>query len=487
MKYLLAYDFGTGGIKASLYDEAGQCIADGFDGYPTYYPSAGFHEQEPEAWWQATVSSTHKLVSTLSDEVKQHIVGIGISGHSLGVVPLDEKGKLLRDRTPIWSDARAVEEAKQVFQRIPEAEWYRMTGNGFPAQLYSSFKLMWFRDHEPEMFKQIAIVLGTKDYINYKLTGVCATDQSYASGSGVYDLKARAYSARLIDASGLPASIFAKIVPSTQVLGTLTPEAAQALGLPQSVKVVAGGVDNSCMSLGAGAFRDGRAYNSLGSSSWIAVSSAQPLLDDVKRSYVFDHVVPGQYVSALAIFSAGTAFNWVKGVMAKELSYKEIDAESATSPVGSNGVFFIPTLSGPKGKGGFVGLELRHTRADLLRATQEGIAFGLRNVLTELKKLVEVKEPLILVGGGANAAFTRQLYADVYNIEIMRTSIGQQCAALGAAVLAGIGTGVWKDFSVMDTFVRPAERHQPDAPVAQQYKELFKRFLVVTNSMEELG
>ena len=487
MNYLLAYDFGTGGIKASLYDEEGQCIADGFDGYPTYYPAAGFHEQEPEAWWQATISSTHKLVSTLSDEVKQNIVGIGISGHSLGVVPLDKDGKLLRDRTPIWSDARAVEEAKQVFQRIPEAEWYRMTGNGFPAQLYSSFKLMWFRDHEPEMFKQIAIVLGTKDYINYKLTGVCATDQSYASGSGVYDLKARAYSARLIEASGLPTSIFAKIVPSTQVLGTLTPEAAEALGLPQSVKVVAGGVDNSCMSLGAGAFRDGRAYNSLGSSSWIAVSSAQPLLDDVKRSYVFDHVVPGQYVSALAIFSAGTAFNWVKGVMAKELSYKEIDAESAMSPVGANGVFFIPTLSGPKGRGGFVGLELRHTRADLLRATQEGIALGLRNVLTELKKLVEVKEPLILVGGGANAAFTRQLYADVYNCEIMRTSIGQQCAALGAAVLAGIGTGVWKDFSVMDAFVRPAERHQPDAPVAQQYSELFKRFLTSTNMMEELG
>jgi xylulokinase len=487
MNYLLAYDFCTGGIKASLYDEAGQCIADGFDGYPTYYPAAGFHEQEPEAWWQAMISSTHKLVSTLSGEVKQHIVGIGISGHSLGVVPLDKDGKLLRDRTPIWSDARAGEEAKQVFQRVPEAEWYRMTGNGFPAQLYSSFKLMWFRDHEPEMFKQIAIVLGTKDYINYKLTGVCATDQSYASGSGVYDLTARAYSARLIEASRLPASIFAKIVPSTQVLGTLTLEAAQALGLPQSVKVVAGGVDNSCMSLGAGAFRDGRAYNSLGSSSWIAVSSAQPLLDDVKRSYVFDHVVPGQYVSALAIFAAGTAFNWVKGVMAKELSYKEIDAESATSPVGANGVFFIPTLSGPKGKGGFVGLELRHTRADLLRATQEGIAFGLRNVLTELKKLVEVKEPLILVGGGANAAFTRQLYADVYNCEIMRTSIGQQCAALGAAVLAGIGTGVWKDFSVMDTFVRPAERHQPDAPVAQQYSELFKQFLTGTNMMEELG
>jgi FGGY family of carbohydrate kinases, N-terminal domain len=171
MNYLLAYDFGTGGIKASLYDEAGQCVADGFDGYPTYYPAPGFHEQEPEAWWQATISSTHKLLATLSAEVKQQIVGIGISGHSLGVVPLDKDGKLLRDRTPIWSDARAGEEAKQVFQRISEIEWYRMTGNGFPAGLYSAFKLMWFKEHEPEMFKQIAVVLGTKDYINYKLAG----------------------------------------------------------------------------------------------------------------------------------------------------------------------------------------------------------------------------------------------------------------------------------------------------------------------------
>lgn len=487
MNYVLAYDFGTGGIKASLYDEKGTCVADGFDSYPTYYPAPGFHEQEPEAWWQATLSSTRKLLATLSEAVKHQIVGIGISGHSLGVVPLDKDGKLLRARTPIWSDARAGEQAKRVFQAIPEVEWYRMTGNGFPAALYSAFKLMWFQDHESEMFRQIAVVLGTKDYINYKLTGVCATDQSYASGSGVYDLQTRAYSPRLVAATGLPAAIFAKIVPSTQVLGALTPEAAQALGLPQTVKVVAGGVDNSCMSLGAGAFRDGRAYNSLGSSSWIAVSSSKPLLDDVKRSYVFDHVVPGQYVSALAIFSAGTAFNWVKGVMAKELSYKEIDAESATSPIGANGVLFIPTLSGPKGRGGFVGLELRHTRADLLRATQEGIALGLRNVLTELKKLTEVKEPLILVGGGANSAFARQLTADVYHVEVQRSSIGQQCAALGAAVLAGIGTGLWKDFSVMDTLVRPAERHQPDSVVAQQYDAISSSFLTATANLESLG
>ena len=149
---------------------------------------------------------------------------------------------------------------------------------------------MWFRSHEPEWFNRTDVVLGTKDYINYRLTGVKATDNSYASGSGVYSLSDRSYNQEFIAASGLPSSIFPVILPSTRVLGTLTPEAAKELGLPQSVQVVAGGVDNSCMALGAGAYREGRAYNSLGSSSWIAVSSAKPVIDVATRPYVFDHV-----------------------------------------------------------------------------------------------------------------------------------------------------------------------------------------------------
>jgi len=493
MAYILAYDFGTGGIKASLYDEAGVSLAAGFDAYPTLYPASGFHEQCPEAWWRATVVSTRRLLASLPAGTAERVAAIGLSGHSLGVVPMDAQGQLLRETVPIWSDSRPDVQPSAFFERISEAEWYLMTGSGFPPPLYSVFKLMWFRDHEPEMFSRVHTILGTKDYINYRLTGVLATDFSYASGSGVYDLKNRCYAPRLIEAAGLPPEIFAEIVPSTQVLGTLTAAAAQELGLPRTVNVVAGGVDNACMSLGAGAFREGRAYNSLGSSSWIAVSSSAPLLDAHKRPYVFDHVVPGQYVSALAIFSAGTAFAWVRDHLCRDLTeraaregrsaYELMDAEAATSPVGANGVLFNPTLAGgnsldatPAVRGAFMNLDLRHTRADLLRAAMEGVALGLRNVLDELRKLAPVAEPLTLVGGGANSLFWRQIYADVYHMPVGRTRAGQQAAALGAAVVAGVGAGIWKDFGVIDGLSSATDRQEPNAKNAVEYERLLARY-----------
>ena len=502
MKYILAYDFGTGGIKASLYDEQGQCLASGFDAYETLYPAPGFHEQRPADWWQATVQSTHKLLAAVSEQIASDITAIGISGHSLGVVPLDKQGELLVDAVPIWSDSRPDVQPAAFFEHISESEWYELTGNGFPPALYSIFKLMWFRDNQPEMFSKIYKVLGTKDYINYCLTGVMATDQSYASGSGVYDLKKRCYSDKLVSASGISRSILADIVPSTQVLGTLTSQASEELGLPHSVRVVAGGVDNSCMSLGAGAFRNGRAYNSLGSSSWIAVSSSEPLIEVKKRPYVFDHVVPGQYVSALAIFSAGSSLSWVASQLCHDLKvrataegvsvYRLIDEEAARSPVGADGVLFNPTLAGgssldvtPDVRGAFMNLDLRHTRADILRSVLEGISMGLRTVLDELCSLASVNKPLTLVGGGANSSFWRNIYANVYHIPVVRTEIGQQAAALGAAVIAGVGIGLWKDFSIIDEISVVADRDEPDETIAAQYEEIFEKYKQATKLLGE--
>lgn len=446
---LLAYDFGTGGIKASLFSSEGECLASAFEGYETLYPESGFHEQRPDDWWQAVVASTRALAADRDD-----VVAIGVSGHSLGVVPVDADGRLLRERVPIWSDSRAGAEAEAFFARLgrSEEDWYLETGCGFPAGLYSVFKLMWFARREPDWFGRVDTVLGTKDYVNFRLTGVKETDNSYASGSGVYDLRARRYDPKLIAASGLPAEIFPRIVPSTEVLGTLLPEVADELGLPATAKVVAGGVDNSCMALGAGAFEEGRAYNSLGSSSWIAVSSAAPVVDARTRPYVFDHVVPGQYASALAIFSAGTSHTWLRDVLG--LDYAAMDALAAEAGPLAHGLFFNPTLAGgsaldvtPAMRGAFANLDLRHTRGDMVRAVMEGVAFGLKTALDELGRNVAVGEPLTLVGGGAKAPLWRQIYADVYGLKVVRSPIGQQCAALGAAAVAAVGAGVWKDFS----------------------------------------
>ncbi len=318
MERIIAWDLGTGGNKASLYDRDGRCVASTFVPYETAYPRSGWHEQRPDDWWSAVVESTRRLLASSGADPRE-ITCCGMSGHSLGVVPLDREGRLLRAVTPIWSDGRAVDQAREMFQRCDELEWYRRTGNGFSPHLYSVFKMMWYRDHEPDMFERIDKVLGTKDYVNFRLTGRRCTDPSYASGSGVYDLERWRYSEALIEASGLPARLFPEIVPSTQVIGTLTPEAAQALGLHPGVRVVAGGVDNSCMALGARAFRDGRVYNNVGSSSWIAVSSGRPLIDDRSRPYVFAHVVPGMFASALAITAAGSSFRWIRDHLAPDL------------------------------------------------------------------------------------------------------------------------------------------------------------------------
>ncbi len=196
--YLLAYDLGTGGNKASLYDVQGACIAESFVAYQTYFPKSGWHEQRPEDWWGAVIESTRSLLEKTHIDA-EGIVALGISGHSLGVVPVDKGGNLLRESTPIWSDSRPIDEVKSFFNEVDEEEWYNLTGNGFPLPLYSAFKIMWYRDHEAEMFAKIDKVIGTKDYINFKLSGQIATDYSYASGSGVYNLVEGRYSDKLVD------------------------------------------------------------------------------------------------------------------------------------------------------------------------------------------------------------------------------------------------------------------------------------------------
>jgi len=502
-QYIIAYDLGTGGNKASLYNIDGRCLAENFVSYPTQYPATGWHEQRPEDWWDAVVESTNRLLKEAPIE-RDNISCCGISGHSLGVVPIDRSGKLLREATPIWSDSRPLAQSKQFFEKVDENDWYLMTGNGFPPPLYSVFKIMWYRDYEPGMFKNTHKVIGTKDYINYKLTGNIVTDYSYASGCGVYDLVNWEYSDDMIGASGLPKDIFPDIVPSTEVIGELTPEAANALNLPAHIKVVAGGVDNSCMALGARSFQEGRVYNALGSSSWIAVASATPLLDVRTRPYVFTHVIPGLFMSATAIFSAGTSFRWLRDQICQsivsEAEMKNVDpyelmtAEAEKSPVGSNSVIFNPSLAGgnlldasPNIRGAFMGLDLGHTRADLIRSAMEGVAFGLRVALDELRRLAGVADEMTVVGGISRSSLWRQMLADVYQMNIVKTNIDQQAAALGAAALAAVGTGIWPDFDIIDEIHAVEDVARPIAENSAAYARLLPIYKKAGQMHSEIG
>jgi xylulokinase len=491
-KKILSFDLGTGGNKASLYDIDGNCLASAFVPYSTNYPHVGWHEQSPDDWWNAVVEST-KLLLSKSKENNEDIECLAISGHSLGAVPVDKNGNLLRAATPIWSDIRAEREVDDFFSRVDKDHWYMTTGNGFPAACYTIFKVMWYRNNEPGMFEKIHKILGTKDFINLKLTGKSLTDFSYASGTGIYNLQEWAYQKEFIEASGIPAALFPDIVPSTQILGNLLPEVAQSMGLNPSVKVVCGGVDNSCMALGAKNIKDGRVYTSLGSSAWIAVSSEKPVLDLKAKPYVFTHVIPNMFTSAVSIFSAGTSFTWVRDNLCGDLidqakketkdAYALMDELAETSPVGAHNLLFNPSLAGGTSqdysvnlRGAYMGIDLKHGKADLIRAAMEGIAMNLRLRLDVLKKYCQIQDEILLVGGGSKSKLYRRIFADVYNTDVLKTNIDQDAGALGAAAIAAVGCGLWKDFNKIDDVHKVVEIVKPDMENNQRYEKLLPIF-----------
>jgi xylulokinase len=496
---IIAYDLGTGGSKASLFDADGTCLAFTFVPYDTLYPDTGWHEQRPEDWWKAIQRSTAELLAKRIVSPSD-IACLAISGQSLGVVPVDRAGRLLREATPIWSDTRAFRQTNAFFKKVDREKWYMTTGNGFPAECYSLFKVMWYRDTEPAMFARVHRVIGTKDYINLRLTGEIATDFSYASGSGAYSLQDWAYKPELIAAGGLAPELFPEIVPSTKILGTLTPEASAALGLPRTVQVACGGVDNSCMALGARNTVEGSVYTSLGSSCWIAVSSKKPVLDFKDKPYVFTHVVPGLFTSAVSIFSGGNSLRWIRDTLFGgptidgRDAYEVMNEIAASVPIGANKLLFNPSLAGggtqessPNIRGCFAGIDLRHTRADMVRAGMEGIALNLGAVLAVLKRYVPLAGEMLMVGGGSKSPLWRQIFADVYGMDIVKTTVDQDAASLGAAAVAAVGAGLWKDFSRVNDAHRVVSVEKPVAANAAKYAKLMQAFEHLRAGQAALG
>jgi xylulokinase len=411
---------------------------------------------------------------------------------------------LLRDATPIWSDVRAQKEVEEFFKVIDPDQWYLTTGNGFPAACYTIFKVMWYKKHEPEMWKKVDKILGTKDYINFKLTGKLYTDYSYASGTGIYDLKNWQYDKSLISKSGISSSVWPEIVPSTHILGGLTQETAELLSLDSGVQVVCGGVDNSCMALGAKNIRDGRVYTSLGSSAWIAVSAEQPVLDKQYKPFVFAHVIPKMFTSAVSIFSAGTTYSWVKDNLCSELVeeskknntdvYMLMNREAEKAPVGSNKLLFNPSLAGGTSqdptvhlRGAYIGLDLKHSKPELIRAAMEGIAMNLRLRLDLLRRYTKIDDEILFVGGGAKSRFYLGIFADTFNCRILKTNIDQDAAALGAAAIAAVGCGLWKDFNKIDQIHKTVEVVEPNRENNLVYEKLIPIFELATEYQSKVS
>ncbi|MEV0374677.1 FGGY family carbohydrate kinase [Streptomyces sp. NPDC050636] len=489
---VLALDLGTGGCKASVWSAESECLAESVVDYPTLHPRAGWNEQRPEDWWDAVVGATRTLMAT-SPEFKHRIAGIAVSGHSLGVVMLDAHHRPLGETTPIWSDTRATAQAAAYFARVDEESWYTTTGNGFTPALYPIFKAMWFRHHRTEDWSTTRYLVGSKDYVNLRLTGTLVTDHSYASGSGCYDLRERRYDQTLLAAAGLDISLLPPIVESTDQVGTLTAQAADQLSLPGSTPVFAGGVDNACMALGSRGVTSGRMYASLGSSSWITVTSSDPVLDTHSRPFVFAHVVPGLYVSALSTFSSGTTMTWLRDLLAPGTTMRDFVTEACTAPLGADGLLFLPMLSGgtpleggTEARGVLHGMDLAHRRPHIARAALEGIAASLRRGLDIIGEFATDDSAVLISGGGSRHPGWNQIYADVFNAPLLRTTVDQQAAALGAAATALVGAGVWSTFNEAERPHIPKERYEPNQANAAKYTTLCTRFNEAVAAMTRL-
>ena len=495
MKTLLAFDLGTSGVKCSLFDKEGRLLDSRYGEYETFYPQPDWRQQRPMDWIEQIKESCSALKAAVPEA---EICGIGVSGHSLGALPVDKEGNLLVEFSPIWSDARARAQAERFFQKTEHKEWYETTGNGFPAELYSLFKIMWYQDNEPEVYEKTAKFIGTKDFINLYLTGNAVTDISYASGCGLYDLKKGCYRTDYAEIAGVDNNKMPEIFPSHAIIGHVTKKAAQELGIEEGIPVAAGGVDNACMALGAGCFEEGDVYASLGSSAWITASANEPVVDYKNMVYTFAHCVPGCFIPSLGIFASGSALNWAADNFFPDITgstrFDEIGALAEQSVAGANGLMYNPCLAGgssadksPNIRGCLFNLELGHTRADVARAAFEGIAMHLCTTAEPLERSGQLGSRLLVVGGGAKGAFARQIYADVFGKEVAVSQVRQDAASLGAAALAAVGSGLWESFMPLREVHKNLTICQPRMENHQYYQKIMPIYKQLCDACADLG
>lgn len=489
-KYILAHDLGTTGDKASLFDSQGAALGSAFYGYETRYASVGWAEQDPEEWWKAVCFTTQDLLRQARIG-KQEVACIVFSGQMMGCVPVDRRGRALRPAI-IWADQRSEAQVRWMAERMDPAQVYRITGHRLSSS-YSAAKILWLRDHQPEMYNSAYKFLHAKDSVAARLCGAFVTDRSDASGMNLYDLEAGGWSEAILQVWELDPAQLPEIRDSIDVVGEVSSEAAGQAGLARGTPVVIGGGDGSCAATGAGVIFQGRAYNYIGSSSWIGVATSAPIYDPTLRTFNFPHLVPGLFTPTGTMQAAGGSYQWARDQLcqpetdcARSLgvsAYELMNLKAEQSPAGARGLIFLPYLLGersprwnPKARGAFIGLTMTHRREDLIRAVLEGISLNLRVILDAFLQQGASIDAMRVIGGGARSRLWNQIMADVYGVPIQRLAALEDATSMGAAIAGGIGVGLFKDFSIVDRLVRVESSVEVDAEAHAFYDRLYQVF-----------
>ena len=474
MSYI-GIDLGTSAMKLLLVGEGGEVLNVVSEGYDVEYPHPGWSQQDPEDWWRALLAGVPRL---LEGHDASAVRGIGAGGQMHGLVALDAEGRVIRPCI-LWNDGRTEAQTRWLNEHVGRARLTRLTGNvafaGFTAP-----KLLWMREEEPELFARIARVMLPKDYLTHRLAGVFVTDYSDASGTLLLDVEHRCWSGEMLELCGIVASQLPRLAESAEAVGTLLPDVARELGLPDDVVVCAGAGDNAAAAVGCGAVRPGTCNVSLGTSGTVFMPSARFRVDEANALHSFDYVDGTFHLMGCILSAASCNAWWLERVLgtddyAGELGRVDEDRVTPDLP------YFLPYLMGersphndPSARGAFVGLRMDGTRADMTRAVLEGVSFAIRDCVEVARSEgVEVREST-LCGGGARSELWQRMLASVLGVTL-RLPQTEQGPGFGAALLAAVACGRYPSVAAAaEAVVRMRREVGPDPALVEAYDRRYQ-------------
>jgi xylulokinase len=499
MAYLLGIDIGTSGTKTLICDHKGKVLATAMAEHDIYSPKPGWSEQDPAQWWAATCTAT-KAVLKKAKVKGDAVTGIGLSGQMHGSVFLGDGATPLRHAL-LWNDQRTAVECAEIEKAAGgRKKLISMVGN--PALTgFTAPKILWVRKHEPKVYEQTKHVLLPKDYIRYCMTGEYATEVGDASGTLLLDVKKRAWNNKVLDLLGIDRSLMARCYESHEVSGKLSKEAAKLMGLKEGIPVVGGSGDQPAGAVGNGIVKSGIVSATLGTSGVMFAHADEPTYDPQGRVHTMCAAVEGKWCVFGCMLSAGGSFQWFRNHMAlqeiaeakkqKRDPYELLVNEAATAEPGCEGLFFLPYLTGercpypnPNARGGWVGLTARHNRASMIRSLLEGVTYGMADALQIMQGMNINVKTVRLSGGGARSGFWRQMQADIYSKQVAVIN-ADEGPAYGVAILAGVGTGVWKNVpEACGAIISEVETLKPDAKRAKVYAAGHKQYQRLYGALE---
>ena len=482
---LLGIDVGTGGSRAVVINETGQIVASAtVEHEPFASPQTGWAEQDPDDWWRASVAAIRDVLS--HDNVSpDEIAAVGLSGQMHGSVLLNERDEVVRPAL-IWCDQRTDKQCEQLTQQIGAEQLIKLTCN--PALTgFTLPKMLWVRDNEPEAWQQVRSVLLPKDYVRFRLTGDKATDVADASGTLLLNVAERKWSDEMLAATEIDASLLPTVFESPEITGTISSSAAELTGLRAGTPVVGGAGDQAGGAVGIGIVQPGAVSATIGTSGVVFAATNSPALDPKGRVHTFCHAVPGRWHVMGVTQGAGLSMRWFRDQFGAGMGegdpYDRMTEEAAQVESGSNGLLWAPYLMGertphldPHARAALVGLTASHTRAHVIRAIMEGVAFSLRDSFEIFNEMKVPVETIRLGGGGARSALWRQIQADIYG-RAVATVEAEEGAAYGVAMLAGVGVQTWSSVdAACAAVVRTRDRVEPEAKSKKTLDRQYKTY-----------